>query len=311
MNEDNEIIPRTRTHKNEKTKLKDLGSLNKTTDQYSKEELEKILNNIPRTNEQKKLENDQWTWENKIWLILACIIIIIILILGAYILWSSDNVDSDLRDFESKNKNPPGTNTNNIPLKYLEKYSIQQAQQQEQQQLQMQQQVKQQQVQNTKSSYQPQPAQNTNSNKLKFNEQKSVLEPKDLRPILANQNFNNIKKKMMKLRNISIVQLNNNEPHKILNPKSENIITQVPNETIDNPTVLEVSADNKNDDQFVKAKLEVLDENEDTCSATNFEDSKSRGSAENVSESHGSTFKFQNELDNDIQQAVDTTSMFS
>ena len=285
-NEDNEIIPRTRTHKNEKIKIKevtDRSSLNKTTDQYSKEELEKILNNIPRTNEQKKLENDQWSWENKIWLILACIIIIIILILGAYILWSSD---SDLRDFESKNKNPPGTNTNNIPLKYLEKYSMQPPL-------------------DASSG-----TQNTNSIELKINDQKSVPESKDLHSNPANQNFNNIKKKIMKLRNTSIVKLNNNEPHKILNPKSKNTLTQVPNEKIDNPTVLDVFVDNKKDDQNIK--VDVLDQG-----VTHQVPQPNSGLTENDHQPHQKKQKAklevldENELDNDIQQAVDTTSMFS
>ncbi len=180
MDADSEIVPRTRMQKKSNTKENTIDKDN------NKNELEKMLNNIPKTNEQKNIESDQWSWETKIWIVLAVTIVIVVLLLLLYVLWSNDATNFSMHKYES----PPGMRNNGPPPGRIIKYG------------------------------QPgQPGQP--------GQQSSYVD--------SNIQREDLKNKMMKVRNKSAAKLDQIQPA-IIN--AEQKLGQVPNENIDNPLVI-------------------------------------------------------------------------
>ena len=223
------ILPRTRSRRKGKIKEENIEHVTKDTHVYTEKNLEKMLKNLPKTDEQKKIENNQWSWETKIWIVLAITIIIIVLLMTLYVLWSKDYTSSNKQNIL------PGSETNNIPShinrQYMQKYQQEQLQrQQERQHMQY--------MQNLQQQSAEQSAEQSSANTLsvasvELNSKAMKLEQ------ATKQDQNIIIDENLKNKVIKGMNKNSNYVDKNQGVSIEEKIQQVPDEIIDNPKVLE------------------------------------------------------------------------
>ena len=105
---DAEIVPRTRSQNNIAQAANSSSLFNERTDQNNAKQtvnIEKDIQNIPKTQEEKNIEQTQSIWESKILVIVVTVIVVVGLVLIYYILTQR----------EKQPTAPPGINTNNLP----------------------------------------------------------------------------------------------------------------------------------------------------------------------------------------------------